>query len=77
VEELFKAGNPPISTVELPGIHGADVFGTQGAGVKNTGGGRTVAGLAGLLHIPKVGTFAPGLLSIIVASGPEGPNTVV
>jgi len=74
---LLNAGSPPNSTVELPGLQGAGMLGTQGAGVKNTGGGFTVAGFAGLLHIPKVGMFAPGLLSMIVARGPDGPRTVV
>ena len=58
-------------TVGLPGAHGALVFGTQGAGVKKTGGGRLVAGFATELHIPKGGIFALGLLSMMVAVGAE------
>jgi hypothetical protein len=76
VEVLFSAGYPPTNTVGLPGAHGAEVLGTQGAGVKKTGGGRLVAGLATLLHIPNVGMFAIGLLSIIVPVGAE-VSTVV
>ena len=54
-------------TVGQPGTHGAGMLGTQGIGV-NTPPAAAVAdatcGLAGLLHIPKVGN----LLSIIVAA---------
>jgi hypothetical protein len=69
LQVLFNAGFPPIKTVGLPGIHGATVLGTQGAGVNITGGGRFVAGFATLLHIPNGGILAMGLLSIIVATG--------
>ena len=39
----------------------------QGDGVKLTGGGRFVAGFAGLLHIPNGGMFVFGAKSMIVA----------
>ena len=72
LEELFKAGIPPIKTVGLPGAQGATVSGTQGMGV-NTPKAAIVAaittGLVGEEHIPKVAKFSRGLLSIILAAG--------
>ena len=67
MDVLLSAGKLLTSTVGEPGIQGATVFGTQGAGVKNTGGGLFVAGFVGLLHIPKGGIFTVGLKSMIVA----------
>lgn len=60
LEVLFRAGKLLISTVGAPVIQGAGITGTQGAGVKNTGGGRLVAGLAGELHMAKLGMLAMG-----------------
>ena len=68
-DELFSAGRFPTSTVGEPGAQGETVFGMQGAGVKNTGGGFIVAGLVGLLHMPNGIILLIGLKSIIVASG--------
>ena len=64
-------------TVGEPGVQGAEMTGTQGAGANITGGGLTVAGLAGQLHMPKGGIFPIGLKSIIVAAGFDATVTVV
>ena len=68
---LFRAGMPPIITVAEPGAHGA-VTGTHGIGV-NTPSAAAVAeatvGLAIDMHMPKVGMFVIGMLSMIVAAG--------
>lgn len=61
LQESVKAGILAISFVGAPGIHGAAITGVQGAGVKNTGGGRLVAGLATELHITKGGIFTKGI----------------
>lgn len=68
LEVLFRAGKLLIRTVGEPTIQGAGVTGTQGPGVKNTGGGRRLDGLAGELHTPKGGMLAIGAKSIIVAA---------
>ena len=57
----FSAGWLFTVTEDDPGAQGVTVFGTQGAGVKRTGGGLLVAGLVGLLHIPNGGIFTFGL----------------
>jgi len=51
----------PKRTVGDPIIHGEVVTGTQGAGVKNTGGGLFVAGFTTEEHIPKGMIFTMGL----------------
>lgn len=76
-EVLLSAGKLPTITVGDPGAQGAAMTGVQGAGVNSTGGGRLVAGLATLLHIPKGGILAIGLLSIMVAIGLEETIAVV
>jgi hypothetical protein len=68
----LRAGYPPISTVGLPGAHGAESNGMQGIGVKTPRAAAVAAatcGLDGQLHIPKTGMFTNGLLSMIVARG--------
>jgi hypothetical protein len=74
VEVFVKTGIPPTSTVGFPGAQGAVVAGIHGCGV-NTPKAAAVAaitcGLAGLTHTPKVGMFADGLKSMIVAAGCE------
>ena len=67
LEELFSAGNLFTKTVGAPGAQGATVLGTQGAGVKTTGGGRLVAGFNTLLHMPNGIILLLGLKSMIVA----------
>ena len=65
---MFKAGEPLINTVGLPGAHGATVTGTQGAEVNTPDAAAVAATTAGLvveLHIPKVAN----LLSRIQAIG--------
>jgi hypothetical protein len=68
----------PIITVGEPGVQGAVVAGTHGMGV-NTPIAADVAeatvGLAMELHMPNVGMFTIGLLSMIVAAG--GPPHMV
>jgi hypothetical protein len=64
-----SAGMLPIRQPEDPGAQGAAITGTQGAGVKSTGGGRFVAGFATLLHIAKGKMLVMGMLSMIVAAG--------
>ncbi len=71
-DELLRAGMLPIKTVGDPGTHGATVAGTQGIGVKTPKAAavaEATVGLAGQLHIPKVGILTIGLLSIILAAG--------
>jgi hypothetical protein len=59
-------------TVGVPGIQGAVVTGTQGAGVSTPIAAAVKAitsGLVGLEHMPKGGMFTIGLLSMIVPAG--------
>lgn len=69
---LFRAGLLAISTVGLPGAHGADVTGTHGQGV-STPAAADVAdatvGFASEVHRPNGMMFTIGLLSIMFASG--------
>jgi hypothetical protein len=61
----------PINTVDDPGAHGAGVSGIQGIGVKTPAAAVVAAatsGLEGALHIPKVGMFTVGALSMMVAA---------
>ena len=60
----------------VTGAQGAVITGTQGAGANITGGGFTVAGLAGQLHLPKGGIFPTGLQSRMVAAGLEATVTM-
>jgi hypothetical protein len=72
VELSFNAGLLATKTVGEPGTHGADVTGTQAAGVKTpnfAAVAAATAGLLGVLHIPKGGIFTTGLLSMMVAMG--------
>jgi len=66
-------------TVGAPGIHGATVAGTQGMGV-NTPSAAAVAdattGFAIDEHAPKVGIFAKGAKSMMVAAGIPDEVTV-
>src|SRR5471032_919719 len=69
---LLSAGMPPISTVGEPGAHGAAVAGMQGICVITPSAAAVAAatiGLAGLLHMPKVGTLTIGAWSMMVAAG--------
>jgi len=72
MEVESSAGKLPIRTVGAPGTHGAVVAGTQGTGVRTPAAAAVAvatAGLVGAEHMPKVGMFTSGLLSIIVAAG--------
>lgn len=72
VHVLFNVGILANITVGLPGVHGVTVAGIHGIGV-NTPKAAVVAvatsGFAIEEHIPKVGMFTIGLLSIILAAG--------
>src|SRR5258708_7917935 len=72
LEVLFNAGMLPIFIVVEPGAQGALVTGMHGMGV-NTPRAAAVAeatvGFAREEHIPNVGMFAIGLLSMILAAG--------
>ena len=60
-----------ISTVGEPGVHGAGITGIQGCGVKTPRAAAVAAatcGLDGVIHIPKGGMLAIGMLSAIVAA---------
>jgi hypothetical protein len=65
------AGRPLIRTAVAPGVQGLPVAGMQGAGVGTPEAAAVAlctAGFAGLVHIPKLGTFAMGLVSVTTAS---------
>lgn len=68
----FKAGMLPIKTVGAPGVQGAAVAGTHGAGVGTPIAAAVAAitvGLLGLEHMPNGGMFTIGAKSMIVAAG--------
>ena len=72
VEILSNAGTPPNRTVTAPGIQGVTVAGTQGMGVSTPKAAvvaAATAGLAGDMHIPKVGMFTIGTWSMMLAAG--------
>jgi hypothetical protein len=72
VEALLRAGMPPIITVAEPGVHGAVVTGTHGMGVRTPKAAvvaEATVGLAMEEHMPKVGIFTIGLLSMMLAAG--------
>jgi len=72
LEELFRAGILPTSTVGEPGAQGADVTGTHGIGVSApiaAAVADATAGLASDWHMPNGMMFTRGLLSIILAIG--------
>lgn len=68
----FSAGMAAMGTVGEPGAHGAGVTGTHGAGVgtpRAAAVAAITAGFVGAVHIPKVGMFATGLWSMMLAAG--------
>ena len=72
LEVLLSAGIFLIMTVLLPGVQGAVVTGTQGAGVGVPSAAAVAAATAGLdwvVHMANGGTLAMGMLSMIVAAG--------
>jgi hypothetical protein len=74
--ELFNAGVLAIKTVGDPGAQGAVVRGTQGIGVITPSFAAVAAATVGLAreeHIPNVGIFIIGLLSMMVAIGRFAP----
>lgn len=69
---LFSAGCPAISTVGLPGAHGAVVKGMHGIGVRAPSAAAVAEATVGLPrheHIPNGSILIMGLLSMIFASG--------
>jgi hypothetical protein len=78
IEVLLSAGMLPSNTVGDPGLHGATVAGTQGIGVSTPMAAEVAAATTGFamdMHMPKVGMFIMGLLSMIFAAG--GPPHMV
>ena len=72
MDELSRAGMPPLVTVGEPGAHGATVAGMQGIGVSTPIAAAVAAatmGFAGDMHTPKVMIFTMGAKSMIVAAG--------
>lgn len=68
----FSVGKLPISTVGLPGTHGAVVTGMHGIGVRTPRAAAVAAatvGFANELHMPNGIIFFIGTLSIIFAIG--------
>lgn len=71
-------GIPPNKHVDLAGIQGATIAGTQGIGVKTPRAAVVAAATVGLervLHIPNVAIFTIGMKSIIVARGNPAAKT--
>ena len=66
-----SVGKPCVITWGLPGAHGATVLGTHGMGVSTPQAAavaEATVGLANERHIPKVGIFTIGLLSMMLAT---------
>ena len=69
---LLSAGFPPTSTVGEPGVHGAEITGVQGIGVKTPAAAAVAADTCGFamdVHIPKGIMLVIGMLSMIHAAG--------
>jgi hypothetical protein len=72
MHSLVRAGIPVIVTDMAPGAHGATVTGTHGIGVSTPRAAavaEATSGLLGVVHIPKVGIFSMGTMSMMVAAG--------
>jgi hypothetical protein len=72
VEPEVSAGLPPMAVVSAPGFHGPTTAGTHGIGVSTPRAALVAAatvGLARLEHMPKLGTFTIGAMSVMVAAG--------
>jgi len=72
VLESSTAGWFAINALVAPGVHGADVAGTQGMGVSTPEAAAVAAataGLLGLVHIPKDMILVSGIVSRILAAG--------
>ena len=71
IEVLFKTGIPPKVTVGDPGVHGEDVAGMHGIGVKTPSAAVVAAattGFAGDMHMPNGMMFTIGAKSMILAA---------
>lgn len=67
-----SAGTPATDTVGDPGAHGPAMTGMHGCGVSTPSAALVAAatwGFEGVVHMPKVGMFAIGFMSWIVATG--------
>jgi len=77
VDPATSTGAPPAMVCGAIGIHGAGTAGTHGIGV-NTPRAAAVAaatmGLANDWHMPNGAMFAPGAISVMVATG--RPSTI-
>ena len=72
VQPVCRAGWPCTITLEAPGVHGDDVDGTHGAGVKTPSLAAVAAATTGLdivPHIPNVGMFTIGANAWMFAAG--------
>jgi hypothetical protein len=72
VHVLVRAGIPLMVTDTAPGAHGATVAGTHGIGVSTPSAAEVADATTGLLtvvHMPKVGMFVSGTMSMMVAAG--------
>ena len=72
VHVSVKAGISAIVTETAPGTQGATVTGTHGIGVSTPSAAAVAEATSGLLmvlHIPKVGMFSIGTMSMMVAAG--------
>jgi hypothetical protein len=68
-----------MTTLVDPGVHGADVAGTQGCGVSTPAAAAVAAatcGFSGDLHIPNDAMFVIGKVSCTVAAGVVRPKDV-
>lgn len=64
LDTLFKAGDPPMSTVGEPVNQGAGITGTQGMGVSTPSAAAVAEATVGLArdkHMPKGGMLANGI----------------
>jgi hypothetical protein len=69
---LLRAGMPPIITVGDPGVQGAEVAGTHGAGVSTPSAAAVseiTSGFVGALHMPNGMIFSIGTWSMMLAAG--------
>jgi hypothetical protein len=72
VQPVCRAGWPCTITLEAPGVHGDDVAGTHGAGLKTPSLAAVAAATTGLdivPHIPNVGMFTIGANAWMFAAG--------
>ena len=72
MQELLRAGMPPIITVGEPGFHGPAGTGMQGIGVRTPSAAAVAAATCGFdndWHMPNGGMFMFGTMSITLPAG--------